>query len=224
MSSGPPQGSETPGTHDHVIIGPKTHPPIHFRWDKAKSHQIARLICPELLISFISIFTFRMYKKKSSRQKYTLSAGLFSTATFSFSYGEKSLRSDYVLPEPKLHQGGGHHLVKFTAPARTLSEHVLRALKRFQASSFWSSCTEASYPLVVCAAGIAHPNLISFSYFVIFLVFANMWILNFSMRPVHRSRLVKALAVVAGVHLFILYFYQFDFVQEFLSRHSIVAR
>ena len=81
--------------------------------------------------------------------------------------------------------------------------------------------------LMLLLGGIVQPNVISSVYFLSFLFLGTLWACHRSIRFKKNKALfcLKVfLTVYAGLHVILLYLYQFEFFQELLPASTLYAR
>lgn len=94
-------------------------------------------------------------------------------------------------------------------------------------SSTWDNVMPYFIAVMLLVGGIMLPSLASAIYFVMFLILGTMWACHKAVR-LRRKRAFAyvrfGLMVYSGLHVLILYMYQFQFFQRYLPPESLLAR
>ena len=94
---------------------------------------------------------------------------------------------------------------------------------RSKRSTVCSTLGDLLVALLLAASGIMHPSLASSVYFVVFFAMATWWSCHRTFG--NRFRVVRSLLLAySGVHLVVLYLYQFQTIQSILNDKSLPAR
>ena len=111
-----------------------------------------------------------------------------------------------------------------SGPAPDEEDQLLDVTRsRSKRSTVCSTLGDLLVALLLAASGIMHPSIISSVYFVVFFAMATWWSCHRGFG--NRFGVARTLLLAySGVHLVVLYLYQFQTIQSILSDKSLAAR